>query len=380
MRKKTETAVDQADSNHADNNEATENEQPAQMETGEVTIDGQADDTTEGTDEVSGVVDVDDAQPDNAEGGDAEGDTSEPQAEEVPEPVYAAPRPRIFGHVEMKTLYKEIDNDRYHELADEMTELVLKKSQLEDRKKAQNKVYTDQINDLDERIAKNAQLLDNGEEENTVRCVWMLDFTNDIAELVRTDNHNVIERRALSLTEKQQKMALDEDRHPDDQEGLFDEAEELPDAPELDDDASTVDALIREVRAELRENPHAINQISFSTAFCHCYAQVLTSTSDNQRPEYWPAKFAPEHLFRVPVIEMADQEEPYILVMNESQGGEDSEGGDDESAPEDANGEGETLAEEDLEPMSDEEKQRTLDKAAAGEWADESVEEVASDD
>lgn len=265
------------------------------------------------------------------------------------------PRPRMIGPSESKTLTMEISEERYHALTDERTDAILEKVDVETEKKSAMKAFNEQIETLENRIVKIARALKSHKEETTVRCTWFYDYTNNIAELVRGDTHETIERRPLTSAEKQQKLALDEDRHPDDREelGLFDDP-----AGELGDEQTLVDSLIREVRAELRENGLAIRTISLSTGFAETFARVLSDTEN--RPNYWPAQFRPDALFRVPLVEMEDQEEPWVLVMLDAAAETGEPGTDEEVDPDGL----------DLTPIDEEAKFDTLESARNGTWAE----------
>lgn len=137
----------------------------------------------------------------------------EPEQESASDPITTdellRERPLEPGGFEMKTLTAEMSPERREQLAAESDELALRIDDLEHEKKAENKRLADEISILEERRLKIAKTRIKGEEESSVRCRWYTDWTNGVRELVRMDTDEVVETRAISWSERQQRIDLD---------------------------------------------------------------------------------------------------------------------------------------------------------------------------
>lgn len=74
---------------------------------------------------------------------------------------------------------------------------------IEDEKKAATAELTKKLKQKRADISKYARILKVGVEPRVVLCRWVEDFSHNVKRLVRQDNGNVVEERALESDERQ---------------------------------------------------------------------------------------------------------------------------------------------------------------------------------
>lgn len=123
------------------------------------------------------------------------------------------------GKYEMKTARVALDRYRESELAHEVAEVLRTLSDKDAEKKSFDRLIGAEIKDLQAKAFRLGRSIEEGAEETSIRCAVFYDYANSRVQLRKEYSDEVFEERAMTDSERQMKLAIDEDRHPDDQEG-----------------------------------------------------------------------------------------------------------------------------------------------------------------
>lgn len=128
------------------------------------------------------------------------------------------------GRYEPHEVSERLDPETEHHLTDTLVELCKEIEELEEEKKTVSSEIGAKIKAKKARLSQIADELRAGTHTTTRTFEIHIDWTSGIAQL-RYPRHgdqlgDIYQTRPLSELERQQQLQLDEDRHPDDQEGL----------------------------------------------------------------------------------------------------------------------------------------------------------------
>lgn len=160
------------------------------------------DDVTAATDETETVESVES----ESQASDLPPDVEPIEDGDEPDDDLTAPRELEEKGSEMQTLKMPVTEERYRALSEQLVAEQRELDAVRAEKKEIDGRLGRQIKNHETVISKIAKTLDEGEEETAVRCVWTVDYTNNVKELRREDTGAVVQSVPLTADEKQLKI------------------------------------------------------------------------------------------------------------------------------------------------------------------------------
>lgn len=107
-----------------------------------------------------------------------------------------------------RNLVCELTPEEVKDYSSELARVTSEQERLEDEKRSVTSGYTDKINRCVLDMRTLARKISTGQEMREVDCAWKFDFKTATAKLSRSDTGEVVETRAMTAEELQEKLPM----------------------------------------------------------------------------------------------------------------------------------------------------------------------------
>ncbi len=108
-----------------------------------------------------------------------------------------------------KTLPVDLTIDELEVKTQELTTAMVMLNELESEKKRSQKGYTKQIEDAEAVVNELHSIVHQRKQNLPVKCYYRFEYERGLVETVRTDTGEIVETRAMTAAERQQKLEFE---------------------------------------------------------------------------------------------------------------------------------------------------------------------------